>query len=83
MANTIRGLIVGRGIGDATLAFALARKVTAADSMDVKAEILVWGSGTCLLSDTIRTMGEIGLSDICRESGQPFQVFKQLDAAGN
>lgn len=83
MGKTLRVLVVGSGIGGATLAYALRRNDVDVHCIDIKPSTPTTGAGICLLHNAVRALGTIGLADACLESGLPFQVFKQYDAAGN
>lgn len=82
MENGKRVLIVGCGIGGATAAYALARKGFEVDCIEAKPERPQAGAGICLLSNSMRALGEIGLAEPCYESGLGFEVFRQFDSAG-
>lgn len=77
-----RVLIVGTGIGGATAAVTLARLGLDVHCIDIKPERPTAGAGICLLHNTMRALKGIGLAEPCLESGMPFAVFKEFDAAG-
>ncbi|MFT0174032.1 FAD-dependent monooxygenase [Paraburkholderia mimosarum] len=78
-----RVLIVGTGIGGATAAVTLARQGQDVHCIDIKPERPTAGAGICLLHNTMRALEGIGLASACLESGMPFSVFKEFDAAGH
>jgi len=82
MTHTKRVLVVGCGIGGATLAYTLRRAGLEAHCIDIKASTPTAGSGINLMHNTLRVLGTLGLAEQCMESGFPFQAFKQHDAAG-
>ncbi|MEJ8814683.1 FAD-dependent monooxygenase [Variovorax ureilyticus] len=82
MTNTKRVLVVGSGIGGATAAYALRRIGMDVHCIDTKPETPAAGAGICLLHNTMRALGTIGLAEPCLDSGLAFQVFKQHDATG-
>lgn len=82
MTHTKRVLVVGSGIGGATLAYTLRRAGLEAHCIDVKPSTPTTGSGINLMHNTLRALGAIGLADQCLDSGFPFQAFKQHDATG-
>lgn len=82
MTRTKRVLVVGCGIGGATLAYTLARAGMQAHCIEVKASTPTAGSGINLMHNTLRALESIGLAQPCLDSGYPFQAFKQHDAAG-
>jgi len=80
--KTKRILVVGCGIGGATLAYTLRRAGLEAHCIDIKPSTPTTGSGINLMHNTLRVLGAIGLAEQCLDSGFPFQAFKQHDAAG-
>ena len=83
MTHTKRVLVVGCGIGGATLAYTLRRAGLEAHCIDIKSSTPTTGSGINLMHNTLRVLGAIGLAEQCLDSGFPFQAFKQHDAAGH
>lgn len=82
MTHTKRVLVVGCGIGGATLAYTLRRAGLEAHCVDIKPCTPTTGSGINLMHNTLRALRTIGLAEQCLDSGFPFQAFKQHDAAG-
>ena len=82
MKSAKRVLVVGCGIGGATLAYALRRADVDVHCVDIKPSTPTTGAGICLLHNTMRALDRIGLAQACLESGLPFQVFKQYDYTG-
>lgn len=82
MKSAKRVLVVGCGIGGATLAYALRRNDVDVHCVEIKPSTPTTGAGICLLHNAVRALGSIGLADACLESGLPFQVFKQYDSTG-
>jgi 2-polyprenyl-6-methoxyphenol hydroxylase-like FAD-dependent oxidoreductase len=82
VTHTKRVLVVGSGIGGATAAYALRRVGLDVHCIDIKPSTPSTGAGICLLHNTMRALGTIGLAEQCLESGLQFQVFKQHDATG-
>lgn len=82
MTQTNRVLVVGSGIGGATAAYTLRRAGLEVHCIDSKPETPTTGAGICLLHNTMRALGMIGLAEQCLESGIGFQLFKQHDATG-
>lgn len=82
MPSVKRVLVVGSGIGGATMAYALRRIGADVHCIDIKPETPITGAGICLLHNAVRALGQIGLAQACLDSGLPFQVFKRYDSAG-
>ena len=82
MAQMKRALVVGSGIGGATAAYTLRRAGMEVHCIDNKPATPTTGAGICLLHNTVRALGTIGLAEPCLESGIGFQVFKQHDYTG-
>jgi 2-polyprenyl-6-methoxyphenol hydroxylase-like FAD-dependent oxidoreductase len=82
MTHTKRVLVVGSGIGGATLAYTLRRAGLEAHCIDIKPSTPTTGSGINLMHNTLRALGAIGLAEQCLDSGFPFQAFKQHAADG-
>lgn len=82
MKSAQRVLVVGCGIGGATLAYALRRHDLDVHCIDIKPSTPTAGAGICLLHNAMRALGTIDLAQPCLDSGLPFQVFKQYDATG-
>lgn len=82
MTSPLRILVVGSGIGGATLAYTLRRIGADVHCIDIKPDTPTAGAGICLLHNTMRALDQVGLGDECRDSGLTFQVFKQYDYAG-
>jgi 2-polyprenyl-6-methoxyphenol hydroxylase-like FAD-dependent oxidoreductase len=80
--TTKRVLVLGSGIGGATLAYTLRRAGMEAHCIDIKPSTPGTGSGINLMHNTMRALGGIGLAEQCMDSGFPFQAFKQHDAFG-
>jgi 2-polyprenyl-6-methoxyphenol hydroxylase-like FAD-dependent oxidoreductase len=75
-------LVVGCGIGGATVAYALSRSGHAVDSIDNKQETAVAGAGICLLFNTVRALASLGLAEACLDSGLAYQTYKEHDDTG-
>lgn len=83
MSHVKRVLIVGCGIGGATVAYALRREGLDVHCIDIKPERPQTGAGICLLHNSMKALSMIGLAEPCFDSGLPFEVFRQFDSAGN
>ncbi|MFJ4036715.1 FAD-dependent monooxygenase [Microbacterium sp. NPDC090007] len=82
MANPLRILIVGAGIGGLTTASALARIGAQVDVIDDKPEISVAGVGFGLRINGLRAVREIGMLDDVLEIGHPAPGIDNYDADG-
>lgn len=82
MKQTNKTLVVGSGIGGATVAYALRRAGMDVHCIDSKPVTPSTGAGICLLHNTVRALAAIGLAEQCLDSGISFEVFKQHDFAG-
>ena len=82
MSDVKRVLIVGAGIGGATAAYTLRRVGIEVHCVELKPQSSAIGTGICLLHNTMRALGMIGLADACQEKGQSLEFFRQFDAAG-
>lgn len=83
MPSNQRVLVVGSGIGGATLAYTLRRIGADVHCIDIKPATPTTGAGICLLHNAVRALAQVGLAQACLDSGLPFQVFKRYDHAGN
>lgn len=83
MAEPLKILIVGAGIGGLSAASALARIGAQVDVIDDKPEISVAGVGFGLRINGLRAVREIGLLDEVLEIGHPAPGIDNYDAEGN
>lgn len=83
MRHVRRVLVVGTGIGGATAACALQKAGIEAHAIDIKPETPQVGTGICLLGNTLRALGTLGLEEECLDLGFPLQMFREFDSAGN
>lgn len=75
-------LIVGTGIGGGALSCALADRGLEVHAIDNKPTISAAGTGICLLGNTLRALGAIGLKEQCLDQGVPFSMFREFNCEG-
>jgi 2-polyprenyl-6-methoxyphenol hydroxylase-like FAD-dependent oxidoreductase len=75
-------LIVGTGIGGGALSCALAARGIEVHAIDNKPTVSAAGTGICLLGNTLRALGAIGLKEECLERGVPFSMFREFNSEG-
>jgi 2-polyprenyl-6-methoxyphenol hydroxylase-like FAD-dependent oxidoreductase len=83
MEQVRRALVVGTGIGGATAACALQKAGIEVHAIDIKPETARVGTGICLLGNTLRALGTLGLEDECVDKGFALKTFREFDSAGN
>jgi 2-polyprenyl-6-methoxyphenol hydroxylase-like FAD-dependent oxidoreductase len=83
MAEPLKVLIVGAGIGGLTTASALAQIGARVDVIDDKPEISVAGVGFGLRINGLRAVRDIGLLEECLEMGHPAPGIDNYDCDGN
>lgn len=82
MSKVKKVLIVGTGIGGATLACALSSRGIHVDAIDNKPSISAAGTGICLLGNTLRALESLGVKNECLELGAPFSMFREFNSSG-
>ena len=83
MKQVRRALVVGTGIGGATAACALQKAGVEVHAIDIKPETPRAGTGICLLGNTLRALGTLGLEEACVDQGFALKMFREFDSAGN
>lgn len=82
MSDVKSALVVGAGIGGATAAYTLARAGIKTHCVEIAPKSSVAGTGICLLHNTMRALGQVGLAEPCLQYGQQLDHFRQFDGAG-